>query len=88
MIITIEISMYPFQSEYRPLIGDFIHQLNHSNRWISVRDENTHWIVAVELWETRQGGVRHKVHSGVRRGVLIPKGNQTLKMCQKVILAT
>jgi uncharacterized protein YqgV (UPF0045/DUF77 family) len=28
MIITIEISMYPFQSEDRPLIGDFIHQLN------------------------------------------------------------
>jgi uncharacterized protein YqgV (UPF0045/DUF77 family) len=28
MIITIEISMYPFQGEYRPLIGDFIHQLN------------------------------------------------------------
>ncbi len=28
MIITIEISMYPFDGEYRPLIGDFIGKLN------------------------------------------------------------
>ncbi len=28
MIITTEISMYPFQEEYRPAIGDFIRKLN------------------------------------------------------------
>lgn len=28
MLVTIEISMYPFQEGYRPLIGDFIEKLN------------------------------------------------------------
>ena len=29
MMLTVEISMYPLQADYRPLISEFIERLNH-----------------------------------------------------------